>query len=129
MGNVAPVPEYSMDCSGVTPRAVAAASRTDFESCALVITPSNRAMPAAGRQLRRHEDTKSLSSRLRVVIAIVFLQPDRRVEQLAEPRGGQHRLLRPAGGDPSLAEQNHAVDLRHDLLDVMRDQNQRGAFT
>ena len=54
-----------------------------------------------------------------VMITAHPLERDRDVEQIAEPFGRQHGLLGSIGGDPAVSNENLALDLRHDLFDVM----------
>src|SRR5258706_15923066 len=56
-----------------------------------------------------------------VEVAIIFLEHDRRVEQIAEIRRRQNVALRSRGGDPSMAHQDYSLDLRDNLFDVVGD--------
>src|SRR6185369_5809290 len=62
-----------------------------------------------------------------VEVAIVFLEHDWRIEQIADARGRQDFFLRTGSGNPAVVHQHDPLNLRNDLLDVMRDQDDRGS--
>src|SRR5712692_905967 len=65
----------------------------------------------------------------RVVVAIALLERDRRVEQRAQGFGREHGSFGARRRDPSVTQQDDAVDFGDDFLDVVRDQDERRPFT
>src|SRR5436189_3464205 len=58
-----------------------------------------------------------------VVVAILFLECDWRIEQRADARRREDLARAPRRGNPAVADENDALDLRNDFLDVMGDQD------
>src|SRR5262249_7059164 len=56
--------------------------------------------------------------------------PDRHgsTERVAERIGGEHLALRAVGGDAPSLQQHYAIDLRQDLVHVVRDEQDRSAL-
>src|SRR5262245_61230240 len=61
-----------------------------------------------------------------VEVAIVFLEQNRRIEQIADPRRRQDFFLRTGSGNAAVVDQNDSLNLGNDFLDVMRDQDDCG---
>src|SRR5258705_13021274 len=62
-----------------------------------------------------------------VEVAIVFLECNRRVEQRADAGGGEDIALGPGRGDAPRAHEDDALNPGDDLLDVVRDEDERRA--
>src|SRR5438876_2925879 len=61
--------------------------------------------------------------RAREIPAAAFVQGDGRVEERTEIGGGQDRPLVSRASDATLLQQHHLLDLRNDVLDMVRDED------
>jgi hypothetical protein len=62
-----------------------------------------------------------------VPVAVSFFDRDADPEQVAQPSRREHLTRAARGGDPTFLEQDDLFDLGDDLVDVMRDEDERRA--
>src|ERR1051326_3858094 len=73
----------------------------------------------------RSNGLERLGSSVYVVAAVLLQDAHRRTEHLRQLRIRQHLPLGSVERDATLLQQNHALDRRHDLLDMVRHEDQR----